>query len=1221
MNVHLDSTEGGQLQQQYREWCGYPGCGDDGRQFDIVFILDDSASVSGGEWNDQEEFFQYIIDNLDIGSTKSLIGAIMVTDTVKEITDLGATTTNAAARSAVAAGSPRYVAKSTYEAGANYAINNQFANHRRSGSQGIVIGVSDDNGISSATMNSYFSTGDSDRITFMMVGFDSDASEAARADYYWYVSSTGGLTSTLAAEVAAKICPTCGHSGTKYDVVFALDYSGSLSSSDWGDQVTFANNIIDQVAVGSNDVLFGVVLVTNSYDLVFNLGTYTTGSATKTAIAAISTSPTGSSDYEQGAEYAYNTMIGNYRRSGSTGVVVGLSDDHTGVASSFSTTISNALSNGDLFVTVGVDNGISAAATSSDFYWFINDWSDLTTTMANNAAARICPADCGAPPSLTNGATSSYTTSFGSTATYSCNAGYEGSTSPLSITCGVSGWATPSFTCNLKDCGSPPSESQATASASTTTYGSTATYTCNSGYESSSTMTITCQSSGSWSSASFTCTKKDCGNPSAISDASYTTSGNTLYQATATYSCNSGYDASTNSRTITCQASGSWSTTSLVCNRKDCGNPSSKSQASYTTSGDTLYQSTATYACDTGYVASTTALTITCQASGSWSTTSLVCNPIDCGAPSSITDSSVSYTTTTDGSTATYGCDTGYNPSTNALTITCNVGGWSSNAAITCIINDCSTPPDLANSVKSFTTTTYLSTATYTCDYGHNKNPSGSNMQIQCTPTTWETIAFSCDPNDCGTPSSVTNAETPTYAQTVYPYNATYICSLGYHISDTNLGSIMCGPSTWDSITFTCEPNDCLTPPSLLNAQESYTTTTYLSTVTYTCDAGHDPSIPTLQITCEPYAWENISFTCIPKDCGTPAAMDFSTTEYTETIFYTVDTSTVQYTCVIGYIYDPESATGQIEYYEGGSMLNYDTCNPNSDPDCPQGTLYAPGPGDLNDNWIFDWETRGTAIPSKAYAIKYYLTANTPLAFNKTWYNASVPDHWVRDQPVLTVVITGVDYAESATYTMIPVNASLDYFYIDSFGTVKISQALHRAAVVDTYQYNLTAVDSCQNFAWTNILINSYNSPPLFNNLPGKVAIEEDIAANTSIFTVDVADPTGDPICCTIERVMPQTLNFQLVLKNGVLSVAIGPKPYFVYKDINSYLVRICCQDEEFGAYGVLQVTVDGPEESTTVAAPGRMEYNYQPYAVMWDEKSPPEGSGFWSGNEACRVP
>ncbi len=95
-----------------------------------------------------------------------------------------------------------------------------------------------------------------------------------------------------------------------------------------------------------------------------------------------------------------------------------------------------------------------------------------------------------------------------------------------------------------------------------------------------------------------------------------------------------GYQLSSSTITRTCQSTRMWSGSSLICNRKSeisvfwetyriiavsCGSPPTITNGMMISSTGTTFGETATYTCSTGYQRSGSA-TITCQASGSWST-------------------------------------------------------------------------------------------------------------------------------------------------------------------------------------------------------------------------------------------------------------------------------------------------------------------------------------------------------------------------------------------------------------------------------------------------------------------------------------------------------------------------------------------------------------------------------------------------------------------------
>jgi hypothetical protein len=115
--------------------------------------------------------------------------------------------------------------------------------------------------------------------------------------------------------------------------------------------------------------------------------------------------------------------------------------------------------------------------------------------------------------------------------------------------------------------------------------------------------------------------------------------------------------------------------------------------------------------------------------------------------------------------------------------------------------------------------------------------------------------------------------------------------------------------------------------------------------------------------------------------------------------------------------------------------------------------------------------------------------------------------------------------------------------------------------------------------------------------LPNSISIEEDTGADLSLYSTDVVDPTGDDVCCTLEGVSPQTLNFNISGTGSghqaVYSIITSSKPAFSYKDFNSYIVRVCCDDMEDKSTGVLIVSIKKPVKGTTYEPPGKRTASY----------------------------
>ncbi|XP_046547648.1 sushi, von Willebrand factor type A, EGF and pentraxin domain-containing protein 1-like isoform X1 [Haliotis rubra] len=120
--------------------------------------------------------------------------------------------------------------------------------------------------------------------------------------------------------------------------------------------------------------------------------------------------------------------------------------------------------------------------------------------------------------------------------------------------------------------------------------------------------------------------KIDCGQPAPITTM-VVSGGRTHYGDRATYRCVSGYSG-VGSGTSTCQESGIWTRPMLVCNKIDCGQPTPITNM-VVSGGRTHYGDRATYRCVSGY-SGVGSGTSTCQESGIWTRPVLVCNKTPC---------------------------------------------------------------------------------------------------------------------------------------------------------------------------------------------------------------------------------------------------------------------------------------------------------------------------------------------------------------------------------------------------------------------------------------------------------------------------------------------------------------------------------------------------------------------------------------------------------------
>ena len=586
--------------------------------------------------------------------------------------------------------------------------------------------------------------------------------------------------------------------------------------------------------------------------------------------------------------------------------------------------------------------------------------------------------DCNTLSDPANGQVSTSGTTFGETATYSCNTGYNLVGDNTRI-CGATGnWSGSAPTCErmlllsnlpiksvhnvfllstVVDCNALSDPANGQVSTSGTTFGETATYSCNPGYNLVGDNTRACQATGNWSGSEPTCermlllsnmpirsvhnvfllsTVVDCNALSDPANGQVSTTG-TTFGETATYSCNTGYNL-VGDNTRTCQATGNWSGSEPTCERMlllsnlpikyvnnvfllltvvDCNTLSDPANGQVSTSGTTFGQ-TATYSCNPGYnlVGDNTRA---CQATGNWSGSEPTCERmlllsnmpikyvhnvfllstvVDCNALSDPANGQVSTSGTTFGETATYSCNTGYNL-VGDNTRTCQAtGNWSgseptcermlllSNIPIKYVHNvfllstvvDCNALSDPTNGQVSTSGTTFGETATYSCNTGYNLV--GDNTRTCQATGNWSGSEPTCERMlllsnmpikyvhnvfllstvvNCNALSDPANGQVST-SGTTFGETATYSCNTGYNLVGDNTRTCQT-TGNWSGSEPTCERMlllsnmpiksvhnvfllssvvDCNTLSDPADGQVSTTGTTFGETATYSCNPGYN---------------------------------------------------------------------------------------------------------------------------------------------------------------------------------------------------------------------------------------------------------------------------------------------------------------------------------------------------------------------------------------------
>jgi len=240
---------------------------------------------------------------------------------------------------------------------------------------------------------------------------------------------------------------------------------------------------------------------------------------------------------------------------------------------------------------------------------------------------------------------------------------------------------------------------------------------------------------------------------------------------------------------------------------------------------------------------------------------------IDCGPLENPSNGSVTALTTTVGSEANYACQTGYGPSGSSTRYCLATGMWSG-VAPSCVIANCPGLPSPLHGVVSAPTLIYGSTATYSCEPGYTRV--GDETRT-CQPNgTWDGAEPTCTPVDCGPLTAPANGQI-TMPTTTYLSTASYTCDLGYSIS-SNTPRTCQADKSWSGSDPTCTLVDCGALSAPTNGNVSVTTTTYGSTASYECATTFSLSGSSTRICQADGAWSLSAPTCICSsgltDCG-----------------------------------------------------------------------------------------------------------------------------------------------------------------------------------------------------------------------------------------------------------------------------------------------------------------------------------------------------------------
>ncbi|KAH3889329.1 hypothetical protein DPMN_013383 [Dreissena polymorpha] len=501
----------------------------------------------------------------------------------------------------------------------------------------------------------------------------------------------------------------------------------------------------------------------------------------------------------------------------------------------------------------------------------------FVSCLANQTWSGPTPAcvikDCNILSSPLNGSVSFIpNTQYLGQAEFECNTGYSLSGNKTR-TCMASGvWGGTSPTCVIKDCGALTAPGNGTVDTQTgTKYQSVALFYCNTGYDLIGVSSSRCAADGVWDSVKPRCHIKDCLTLPAPTNGNVNLPQGTTYAAVATYTCNTGYTLQGIALRI-CQSTGQWSNSPPTCEINTCTVLSNPPNGKVDLSGGTQYQSTAAYACNSGFLLNGTP-SRTCQADKTWSSSEPVCNRISCPTLTAPTNGAADLS---DGllyeDIAMFSCNTGYamvgTPTRQCLA----TKSWSGESP-TCQIRNCGPLINPINgTVLTVDGTEYQKSAQYSCNLGYKI--SGVSTRTCLASGTWSASAPTCVILDCGPVANITNgaatyspANSKQYGSTVF-----YTCRDGYEIKGTS--SRVCDASgSWSGTQPSCAILSCDEAPDIPNGYSWLPSGSQVGDYAmYACNSGYglvgDPSV-----ICEPSGFWGSAPEC-RLDCGNPPIVE-----------------------------------------------------------------------------------------------------------------------------------------------------------------------------------------------------------------------------------------------------------------------------------------------------------------------------------------------------------
>ncbi|XP_015755016.1 PREDICTED: sushi, von Willebrand factor type A, EGF and pentraxin domain-containing protein 1-like isoform X3 [Acropora digitifera] len=487
--------------------------------------------------------------------------------------------------------------------------------------------------------------------------------------------------------------------------------------------------------------------------------------------------------------------------------------------------------------------------------------------------------NCGPLPAPRNGSSSGNSTVFPNSVLFDCDPGFQlkGSFSRMCQANGI--WSGLPAICVARDCGPLAIPRNGSSIGNRTTFPNEIAFVCDDGFILVGSAVRVCRENGTWSGNQTFCKAVDCGP--LLDPTNGSSSGeSTLFPNSVLFNCDSGFLLRGSSLRM-CQPNGTWSGLQANCVAKDCG-PLSLPLNGSMNGNETTFPNEVSFSCQEGFVLHGSTVR-RCEAEGSWSGNQTECEAVDCGPISVPMNGSFSGESTDFPNSMLFNCDPGFllkGPSSRM----CQPNGTWSGLPVICAARDCGHLPVPRNGSSSGNITTFPNEIGFVCDDGFILV--GSKFRVCQENGLWSGNETFCEAVDCG-PLLPPKNGTLSGDLTVFPNSVFFYCDPGFVLQGSSERACQAN-ATWSGSSSVCEAVDCGALSFPLNGSSYGGSTTFPSSVRFSCDLGfilHGSSKRTCMAT---GSWSGIATTCAAVDCGQPQTLRNGSIVGVNTVFPSV---------------------------------------------------------------------------------------------------------------------------------------------------------------------------------------------------------------------------------------------------------------------------------------------------------------------------------------------